>query len=270
MAAEGKNRRPESANFRIWPGVVLIAVCAFLLFLAVYVVAYRANLIPLPEYLKGLFDHNGSEQTAVAGETELQEALMPEMETENGVYYFPAGEDPQSLLQALQTPQQYRHRIRITRTRDSVREISTAEIYVQEDCWKLTVTPEKGTAEVYLCSGSELYRKNNMLPEGATMAAGKFTPANLLGLPTLSDLKQAEADVQIREEDKILLVSYEMADGMNCVCRVGLDSGLLIEVQLMRDGETLLVMYTELFDLAPEEFLQNDFFSIPKTEEQNQ
>jgi len=267
MAAEGKNRRPESANFRIWPGVVLIAVCAFLLFLTVYVVAYRANLIPLPEYLKGLFDHTGSEQTAEVGETELYEALMPEGESEQGIYYSPGGEDPMQILQALQPPKQYRHRIRITRMPEDDREVLAAEIYVQEDRWKLTVTPENGTAELYLCSGSELYRKNSMLPDGDTGAVGKFTPANLLGLPTLADLHQAEADVQIDADDKILLVAYTTAEGLHYVCRVGLDSGLLMEAQLQRDGKTLYVMYTELFDLAPEEFYRKDFFTIPKTEE---
>ena len=102
------------------------------------------------------------------------------------------------------------------------------------------------------------------------MPVGKFTPANLLGLPTLADLQQADAEVQTYASDKVLLVSYEMAEGVDCICRVGLDSGLLMEMQILRDGETLFMMYTELFDLAPEEFLQNDFFTIPKTEEQNQ
>lgn len=270
MASEGKNRRPESANFRIWPGVLLIAVCAFLLFLAVYVVAYRANLIPLPEYLKGVFEQNSSEQTADSGETELYEVLMPEMESENGVYYNPAGEKPEAILLALQTPEAYRHRIRITRSAGDIREVSTAEIYVQNDCWKLTVTPEKGTAAVYLCSGTELYRKNSMLPQGDIVPAGAFTPANLLGLPTLTELQEKEADVKIDTADKILLISYTTSAGVEWICRVGLDSGLLMEAQALRNGEMLFMMYTELFDLAPEEFLQNDFFTIPRTEGQNQ
>ena len=270
MASEGKNRRPESANFRIWPGVVLIASCAFLVFLTVYVIAYRDNLIPLPEYMKGLFAHTGSEQTAQPGGTELYEALMPVVETEHGGYYNPAGEDPVRILQALRTPEQYRQRVRITRMREDTREVLAAEIFVQKECWKLTVTPEKGAAELYLCSGTDLYRKNSMMPGGDTMPAGGFTPANLLGLPTLADLQQAETDVEMHAEDKILLVSYEAADGVRYICRVALDTGLLMEVQLERDGEPMFMMYTELFDLAPEEFLQNDFFTIPKTEDKNQ
>ena len=76
--------------------------------------------------------------------------------------------------------------------------------------------------------------------------------------------------MKIDTADKILLISYTTSAGVEWICRVGLDSGLLMEAQALRNGEMLFMMYTELFDLAPEEFLQNDFFTIPRTEEQNQ
>ena len=52
MAHEGKRRKPDTTGFRIWPGVTLIAVCGFLVFFAVYIIAYRAGLIPLPDYVE--------------------------------------------------------------------------------------------------------------------------------------------------------------------------------------------------------------------------
>ncbi|MBQ8400942.1 MAG: hypothetical protein IJX14_03340 [Clostridia bacterium] len=264
MAGEGKNRRPESANFRIWPGVTLIAVCAFLLFFAVYAVAYRIHLIPLPDYLESIL--GGEAVQAESGETEGIAALMPEQETENGIYFDPSEEDPYAIWQTLQTPEQYRQRMRITRSRSGRRESFTADVYVQEEFWKL-ICYEEDTSALYVCDGTDLYRENSLIPEGETVPAGGYTPANLLGIPNLADLQQTEADVQFSAASKMLRAAYVLENGTECVCQIALDTGLLMEMQMLQNGETILIMYTELFDLAPEELAQKNFFTIPKTEE---
>lgn len=267
MAADGKNRRPESANLRIWPGVLLIASCAFLLFFSVYAVAYRIHLIPLPEYLSRLLERNGEEQTSEPGETDILEALLPVGETVEGIYYAPAQEEADGILAAMRKPEQYHQRMQITRTTGGTRESTSADLYVQEDCWKLS-TATNDTGELYLCDGENLYRENGLFPEGITMPEGNFTPENLLGLPALAMVQQHDSvETELFTSDKYLRVTYRTEEGLEYICRFGLDSGLLVEVQILREQETVLMMYTEFFDLAPAELERNDFFTLPKTEE---
>lgn len=239
-----KNDRPENTSFRIWPGVVVITVCASLLFIAVYVVAYQAHLIPLPGFLQ--WGKSGEKQV-VAGENVTDDMYMPVQESSEVTYYTPEEEEPATLLSAMHIPDVYHQRMRITRgtVTDSV------DLYRQDDCWKLIVENKSGTS-LYLWDGEVLYRENSLYPEGIETVRGEYTPESLLGLPTLSTIQSWDGTVTMLSENKALRVQYTLEDGSEWVCRVALDAALVTEVQFTHEGETILAMYTEYFDLAPE------------------
>lgn len=246
MAQTHRNDRPENTSFRIWPGVAVITACASLLFVIVYVVAYRAHLIPLPGLLQRLLEQGGENQM-VAGENISQDAYMPVQESLAVTYYAPEDEDPAALLAAMHTPTVYHQRMRITRGTAT----DTVDLYRQEDCWKLIVENKSGTL-LYLWDGAVLYRENPLYPEGIETVLGDNTPESLLGLPALSLLQSGDGTVTMQPENKALRVQYPVEDGLEWSCRVTLDAALVTEAQLTRDGEAVLVMYTEYFDLAPE------------------
>ena len=265
MATDGKQKRPESVNFRIWPGVTLIAVCGFLLFLTVYVVSYRSNLIPLPEYLQALLAADEQEETIADSRTEEAEALISPPAEEKKVYYDPAMEDPRLLLASLQSPEQYYQRMRISYMYDSRTEDMVVDLYVLGSSWKLQSMDSEGSpVDLYICDGEKLYHGGkSALSEKAVTPVGEFTPQNLLGLPDLSRLQAEDtADIAFDAEDKNLHITYGTED-LRCECRIALDTGLITDIQLQREGQTVLFMYTELFDMSPAAVRQTGLFTIP-------
>lgn len=246
LAQGNRNSRPENTSFRIWPGVVVITVFASLLFLVVYAVAYQVHLIPLPGFLQEFFG-NGDENQVVAEENALDDNTMPMQETLTVAYYIPEEEDPDTLLAALHSSETYHHRMRITRGNRT----DTVDLYRQNGCWKLIVENKSGTS-LYLWDGEVLYRENSLYPEGIETVLGDNTPESLLGLPTLSTIQSWNGTVTMLSENKALRVQHTAEDGSEWVCRVALDVALVTEIQLTREGETVLAMYTEYFDLAPE------------------
>ncbi len=243
--------RPENTNFRIWPGVTVITVCASLVFIFVYVVAYRVHLIPLPSLLQNLLDTGGEKQVEAADIP--AEGRMPAQETLTGTYYAPETVDPYEMLAAMQVPSVYHQRMRITYA-DAEKQM--VDLYRQGDAWKLIVEDPSGTS-LYQWNGAVLYRENARYPDGITTTAGSFTPENLLGLPTLTMVQSwAPSTVEMSTEDKVLRVRYAVATATDAeqewVCRISLDASLVTEVQLYRNGEVVMAMYTEYFDLAPD------------------
>lgn len=246
LAQENKNSRPENTSFRIWPGVTVITACASLLFIVVYVVAYQVHLIPLPGFMQKLLG-KGGENPVVAGENVLDDNTMPVQESLAVTYYTPEEEDPAILLAALHAPEVYHQRMRITRGNGT----DTVDLYWQNGCWKLIVENQSGTS-LYVWDGAVLYRENALYPEGIETVLGDNTPESLLGLPTLSTIQSWEGVVTMLPENKALRVQYTLEDGSEWSCRVALDAALVTEAQLYREGEAVLTMYTEYFDLAPE------------------
>lgn len=243
--ADGEN--PENTGFRIWPGVTVITVCASLVFIIVYVVAYRVHLIPLPGILQSLLSKGSEKQVVV--ENVAEEGYMPSQETFSATYYAPEESDPFSVLVAMQVPEIYHQHMRIT-IGDA--EKKTVDLYRQGGSWKLIVEDEGGVW-LYLWNGDVFYRQNPLYPDGITTTLGTFTPENLLGLPDLAILQSLEsASVEIVTADKVLRVRYSTDAELEWVCKVSLDAALVTEAQLLRDGQVVMAMYTEYFDLAPE------------------
>lgn len=243
--------RPENTNFRIWPGVTVITVCASLVFILVYVVAYRVHLIPLPSLLQDLLDTGGEKQVEIADIPE--EGRMPAQETLTSTYYAPETVDPYGMLASMQVPSVYHQRMRITYA-DAEKQM--VDLYRQGEAWKLIVEGQSGTS-LYLWNGKVLYRESARYPDGITTTVGALTPENLLGLPTLATVQSwgaadATSTVEMSAEDKVLRVRNVVDAEREWVCRISLDASLVTEVQLYRNGEVVMAMYTEYFDLAPD------------------
>lgn len=245
--------RPENTKFRMAPGVAVITVCASLIFILVYVVAFQANLIPLPGFLQTLF-YKGTDRQIVV-ENVPEDALMPVQETRTSTYYAPEEEDPEAVLSAMCSPEIYHQRIRITRVEATeTKTTDVIDLYRQKESWKLIVKKESDTA-LYQWNGAVLYRENALYPDGIETELGALTPENILGVPTLAAIQSWDAtkrSVEMSTEDKVLRVRYQLEPELEWVCRVSLDVALVIEAQLYRNGEAVVVMYTEYFDLAPE------------------
>lgn len=255
MADEGKNKRPESTNFRIWPGVLVITVCASLFFVMVYVVAYQVHLIPLPGIFHTLWKGE-SEPVALPDETTFLTVEMPAQETREGQYYAP--DDPDAVLAALSTPEYVHQRIRISvgYPAEIDKKQVVVDVYRLGVRWEVYETTEDGAVSITRSDGETLYRQNTLYPDGITTNVGAYTLENLLGMPSLSAVQAIETDhrtVELHPVDKVVTVRYTTGKSSEWICRFGLDSGLLIEAQLFHDGETVYTMYTEYFDLSVHE-----------------
>ncbi len=267
MANEGKHRRPESSGFRIWPGVTLIAICAFLVFLSVYLIAYKTNLIPLPEYVEAFLQNKTQTEETAENRNDGMATLMPQPETEIREIFDPAAEDPAGLLESLNIPKQYYQRMQIVYQQDNLREETVVELYRKDSCWKLIKQRRKDDKmQLYLCDGEKLYRENPfVLADTAVTAAGSFTPENILGIPTLTTLQDWEGlMVSLLEDAKNLQFSCQTEDGLQYMGVIALDTGLLTELRVRKDDTVVLTMYTERFDMAPAGIQQTDFFTIPE------
>ena len=267
MANEEKNRRPEAAGYRIWPGVTLIAVCAFLVFLTIYFIAYKTNLIPLPEYLEVLLQANTRTEETAEVRQEAAEVLLPPPETEQRDIFDPGDKEASAWLASLQPSEQYYHRMRIQYQQGDRTEEITAELYRQGTAWKLIRTDQKREeVRLYLCDGENLYRDGiSSMTDTAVTKVGSFTPENILGIPSLKELQSWEnMTVSFPSDEKYLQFSCDTEAGLQYAGMIALDTGLLIEMRVLQENAVIVTMYTEQFDMVPAQFRQTDFFTIPE------
>ncbi|MBR4960043.1 MAG: hypothetical protein IKY52_04020 [Clostridia bacterium] len=267
MASEEKHRKPESSGYRIWPGVTLIAVCAFLVFVTVYFIAYKTNLIPLPEYLEVLLEKNTPAEETTETRSDAADALFTPPETEIRDIFDPGARDAYEWLVSLTSPEPYYQRMQIVYQQGDVQENVIVDLYRQEDAWKLIWTDRKsGTVRLYLCDGENLYRENvSAVTETSMTGIGSFTPENILGLLSLTELQTWEnIAVSFTSDEKYLQFACQTEEGLQYAGMIALDTGLLTEMRLLREEEILLTMYTERFEIAPAQLRQTDFFTIPE------
>jgi len=266
MAHEGKRRKPDTTGFRIWPGVTLIAVCGFLVFFAVYIIAYRAGLIPLPDYVEVLLNREAETGETAETQSVITDSLLPPQETDYREIFSPADTEPDVWFASQTAPTEYHQRMRIIYQQEEQKEEVSAELYRKDACWKLTVQ-EKGAEEpdLYLCDGTSLYRENPLFPDGILTGIGSFTPEGILGLPDIAALQQKE-DIAVSFVDRGIHLQFfcSLEDNVQCAGLIAVDTGLITEVQLRQNGQVLLVMYTDLYDISPADIRQNDFFTIPE------
>ncbi len=268
----GKHHRMATGKYRIWPGVTCITLVGATIFVLVYLAAYRAGIIPLPELLAALLSSDGKDTTisVQAGETN---AALPPPVSEEVTHYEPASQEAAVLLETLTTPERYHQRFRIRRTTgEQVTDIS-CELYVEGERWLLRYGDTNRNLDdggnqvtLYICDGENLYRNK---PTPLVTAVGDFTPDTLLGLPTLDWLRTEGATPVVQAENKALALSLVREDGLVWQGRVALDTGLFMEMALLRDGENLLSMYTEMFDLTPRALTATGFWDFPSNPTDN-
>jgi len=266
MASEPRNiRKPEQKNFRIWPGILVIALCVFLLFAAVYIAAFRASLVSMPTFFTGLF--GAESENREEAETANTEQLLPEQENgdEAPSYYIPSLQSPFTLLDTIPKLELYHQRMRFFYVYDGTQKIVLAEVYVRGDCWKLVRTDmETGFVQTTVCDGNRLYRENATTAGDTVITpVGGYTLNSILGLPSLETLKEQKL-VFLKEEEKSLVIPTPERGGLRWECMVALDTGMLMQAQLMQRDTLLVSMFTELFDMAPAECNTEAFFTIPE------
>ncbi len=267
---QDKQGRLASGKYRIWPGVTCITLVVAALFVWVYLAAYRAGIIPLPELLADLLRAEGEDtsESVVLGKEDA--AYMPSA----GVSverYLPEEMGAAELFASLVTPEKYHQRLRIRRsTSNGVTDMSYA-LYVDGERWLLrandTANGQNASAlseMLYLCDGERLYRSQ---PFPSVSTIGAFTPSSVLGLPTLAWMQENGAAAELHTADKTLSVTLALEEGLVWQGRVALDTGLFMELELLRDGASALIMYTELFDLTPRAMDAADFWTFPSEAE---
>ncbi len=261
-----KNQRMASGKYRIWPGVTCITLIGAAAFAFVYMAAYRAGIIPLPEILVELLQMEENRYAVSTQTVEEQVSLTPPVSMEV-TRYEPEEQQAEDIFAALHPPEKYHQRFRIRRTTsEGISDIS-GELYVDGARWLLRygdtekIRSEKEAVQVlYLCDGENLYRS---IPEPVVTPVGAFTPAFVLGLPTLSWLREEGATAVLQTENKALHLTLTMEDGQVWQGRAALDTGLYMEMELSREGTEVLSMYTEMFDLTPRAMEEADFWTIP-------
>jgi len=242
-------------------------VCAFLVFVTVYFIAYKTNLIPLPEYLEILLGKNTTTEETAETRSDTADVLFTPPETEMRDIFDPGSRDAHEWLVSLISPEPYYQRMQIVYQRGDAQENVIADLYRQDDAWKLIRTDRKnGAARLYLCDGENLYRENvSAVTETSITKVGTFTPENILGLPSLTELQTWEdITVSFTSDEKYLQFACQTEDGLQYAGMIALDTGLLTEMRLLQDDEILLSMYTEHLEIAPAQLRQTDFFTIPE------
>ncbi len=267
---QDKQGRLSTGKYRIWPGVTCITLVVAALFFWVYLSAYRAGIIPLPELLADILtsDREDPTESLVLGEGEA--AYMP-LAAESVERYRPEELGAAEVFASLSVPEKYHQRLRIRRTASGDVTDTSYELYVEGDHWLLRGSDTARVREavelpeqLYICDGVRLYRSR---PRSAVSDKGEFTPWTILGLPTLDWLRDNGAEPVLRPENKSLAFTLLLEDGLVWQGQIALDTGLFMELALLRGGEEVLVMYTELFDLTPRAMEAADFWAFPATAE---
>ncbi len=261
-----KQGRLSTGKYRIWPGVTCITLVVAALFVWVYLAAYRAGIIPLPELLADILTAEGENpaESMVLGEEDASYSPPGAVSVDR---YRPEEMGAAEVFNTLASPEKYHQRFRIRRvTAEGVTDRSYS-LYVDGARWLLRASDttngrDTGSAveSLYVCDGEQLYRSR---PHSSVSAVGDFTPSVLVGLPTLEFLRESGAAVELHPADKTLSVTLTLEDGLMWRGQVALDTGLFMELELLRDGVSVLSMYTELFDLTPRAMEAADFWTFP-------
>ncbi len=263
---QDKQGRLSTGKYRIWPGVTCITLVVAALFVWVYLSAYRAGIIPLPELLAELLTSEGERpsESVVLGEEDISYSPPDAVSAER---YRPEEMGAAEVFASLATPEKYHQRFRIRRVTAAGVTDRSYSLYADGSRWLLRASDTASGREagslvesLYICDGESLYRSR---PHPSVSAVGDFTPSVIVGLPTLEQLRESGAVVELHSADKTLSVKLALEDGLMWQGQIALDTGLFMELELLRDGVSVLSMYTELFDLTPRAMEAADFWTFP-------
>lgn len=265
--AHGKDRlraREENGSMRTWQGIVILVAIAVILCAGLYIFAYKAGYLPLPPYLERFL--RLQERTDIpASSGELSRAFfqsIPAKPTETEARLFtPENTDPAVLFAALATPTEYRQRLRVTEqwAADGEKRYRNVLLYVRGGQARI----EKEDEIILLdADAGTCYRGSAV--EGSVTPIGKNTLYTELGFPTLAAIQsRKDLTLSFSSETKNITAVYTV-DENTWTYSYAIDSGLLMEMRVERDGVRILSMYTDQYAVYPE--LDDTLFRVPRTE----
>lgn len=247
-----KENYPErKSSVRIWPGVLVITVCACFLFFFVNYLGFKAGLLSMPGILQSFItvqQDEGEKHGEDGASLTLQNDLKtPETEYE---YYHPEREEPVALLQSLQPAQSFHQRMRFTAMSANSSHSWVTNLYTATSCWRIE---QENT--VFLFDGENLWRSNAQGHSYRT-EIGEFTWNNQLGIPSLEELKafgeQYPESVTFRDTERTVYMEYQPGEHTRVLCHIAVDTGLVTEMQMYVNGQQVLFMYTERISVSPD------------------
>ena len=232
---------------RTWQGIVILVAIAVILCAGLYIFAYKAGYLPLPPYLERFL--RLQERTDIpASSGELSRAFfqsIPAKPTETEARLFtPEDTDPAVLFAALATPTEYRQRLRVTEqwAADGEKRYRNVLLYVRGGQARI----EKEDEIILLdADAGTCYRGSAV--EGSVTPIGKNTLYTELGFPTLAAIQsRKDLTLSFSPETKNITAVYTV-DENTWTYSYAIDSGLLMEMRVERDGVRILSMYTDQY-----------------------
>ena len=248
-----RHNHPERKNsIPIWPGVLVITICACLLFLVVNYLGYKAGLLTLPRFMESVLSiqQKENENTGTGDVLQNLQSGLDVVETEYS-YYHPENTDPLELLLSLHTAESFHQRMRFTAVDEKgVSRSWVTNLYAADDCWRI----EQDNSLV-ISNGDNLWR-GNVAGRAYVTELGDFTWNNHLAIPNLAELqeygKQYPENISFRETERTIYIEYQPSEMSRVLCHIAIDTGLVTELQIYVNEKQVLFMYTERISVSPD------------------
>lgn len=256
--------RKENNSMRTWQGIVILVAIFVILCAGLYIFAYKEGYLPLPSYLER-FLHLPERTDGSAFSEELSRVFFQSISTEpteTEVQLFtPENTAPAMLFAALVTPTEYHQRMRIMEqwTADGEKRYQYIQLYVRGG----QVRIEKEDMVILFDSDAGVCYRGSA-SEGTVTSIGKNTLYTELGIPTLAAIQSREdLTVSYSSETKNITVVYTVGEN-TWTYSYAIDSGLLMEMRLERDGVRVFGVITDRYAVYPT--FDDALFCIPQNE----
>lgn len=264
--------RDENDAVRTWPGIVLLVTVAVVICAGIYLFGYKTGYLPMPSYLERFFhlqDHaaghtdNDGLFRAFYQSLPVETETAAGMETETERFFDPAPSEAEALFTSLNTPTKYHQRMRIMEQSsvNSEARYHSVTLYVNGSLARIESDDD---IIIYDMDSGHCFRGDRS--GGVITAVGNHTPFTEIGLPMLSEIQvRNDLSLTFSPENKSITAVYT-TETVDWKMVYAVDSGLLTEMQIERDGVRIFNMYTEQYTLYPE--FAADLFRIPVQDNQ--
>ncbi len=262
---KGKTRMgEENSSMRTWQGIVILVTIAVILCAGIYIFACKAGYLPVPTYLERFLRlQERTDSPATSGELSrvfFQSLPAEPLETEVQLF-APEDADPAVLFAALTTPTEYQQRLRITEqwSADGEKRYRNVLLYVRGGQARIEKDDE---VILFDTDAGTCYRGTAVA--GNVTPIGKNTFYTELGFPTLAAIQnRKDLTLSFSPETKNITAVYTVGEN-TWTFSYAIDSGLLMEMRLERDGVRVCSIYTDQYTVYPE--FDDALFRIPQTE----
>ncbi len=256
--------REENAPMRTWQGIVVLVVITVILCGGLYFFAYKVGYLSLPLYLERFF-HLQERTELPASYGELYSAFFQSLPTESAKetaqLFTPEETDPAVLFTALVTPTEYRQRLHITEqwTTEGEKRYGSVNLYVRGGQTRI-----EREDEVILLDTDAGTCYRGTPAAGSVTPIGKNTLYTELGFPTLAAVQsRSDLTLSFSPETKNITAVYTAGEN-TWTFSYAIDSGLLMELRIERDGVCICSMNTDQYAVYPG--LDDALFRIPEAE----